>query len=86
MTISQRRPQRVLGVQAYPDQDARALYGRELHFLSFLAASGVSITADIAAIYATKGRFGQEINFNSYGSPFPSSTSRALFAKALARL
>jgi hypothetical protein len=51
-----------------------------------ITASGVSITADIAAIYATKGRFGQEINFNSYGSPFPSSTARALVAKAVARL
>jgi hypothetical protein len=51
-----------------------------------ISASGVSITADIAAVYATKGKFGQEINFNSYGSPFPPSTSKALVAKALARL
>jgi len=51
-----------------------------------ITASGVSITADIAAIYTTKGKFGQEINFNSYGAAFPSSTARALVAKAVARL
>jgi hypothetical protein len=53
-----------------------------------VTASGVSITADIAAIYATKGKFTQDINFNSYGSgsPFPSATARMLVAKAEARL
>ena len=51
-----------------------------------ITANGVSFTGEIAAIYFIKGRFGQEINFNSYGSTFPSPTARALTAKAAALL
>jgi hypothetical protein len=51
-----------------------------------ITSNGVSFTGEIAAVYFIKGKLGQEINFNSYGSTFPSSTARALTAKAAARL
>jgi hypothetical protein len=47
---------------------------------------GVSITADIQAVFYVKGKFGQQITFNSYGSTFPAATAKSLTATALNRL
>ena len=36
-----------------------------------ITAEGISVTANITAVYYVKGKFGQEIDFNAYGSAFP---------------
>jgi hypothetical protein len=47
---------------------------------------GVSITAVIQAVFYVKGKFGQQITFNSYGPPFPAATAKSLTATAINRL
>jgi hypothetical protein len=47
---------------------------------------GVSLTITSTAVYSIKGKFGQEIDFNSYGTAFPASISRALTAAATSHL
>jgi hypothetical protein len=47
-----------------------------------ISKQGVSLTATITAVYSIKGKFGQQIDFNSYGTPFPPATSRAVTAAA----
>ena len=36
-----------------------------------ISEQGVSLKAVITAVYYVKGKFGQEIDFNSYGPAFP---------------
>jgi len=47
---------------------------------------GVSLTATIASVYYVKGKFGQEIDFYSYGSSFPSAIAQPITAIAVNRL
>jgi hypothetical protein len=49
-------------------------------------AKGSSYTTKIAAVYAIKGKFGQQIEFYSYGTSFPASIARPLTATAVHRL
>jgi hypothetical protein len=51
-----------------------------------ITSQGQSLTVNITVSYAIKGTLGQEVNFNSYGSPFPATLSRSLTAAALSRL
>jgi hypothetical protein len=51
-----------------------------------IAAQGLSVTDDIAAVYVIKGKLGQQIDFNSYGTAFPASIARTLTATAAHRL
>jgi hypothetical protein len=57
-----------------------------LHITIPVTSQGQSLTVNIAVVYAVKGTLGQEISFNSYGSPFPASISTSLTAIALKRL
>lgn len=51
-----------------------------------ISEQGVSLTAVITAVYYIKGKFGQQIDFNSYGPAFPTSLAESLTATALHRL
>jgi hypothetical protein len=51
-----------------------------------VSEQGASITARIIAIYYVKGKLGQQIDFNSYGSAFPTSLAKSLTAVAINRL
>jgi hypothetical protein len=51
-----------------------------------ISEQGVSLTAVITAVYYIKGKFGQEVDFNSYGPAFPTSLAQSLTATALHRL
>jgi hypothetical protein len=51
-----------------------------------ISDEGVSITATIEAVYYVNGSRGQQIDFNSYGSPFPASISKSLTSTAFNRL
>ena len=51
-----------------------------------ISEQGVSLTAVITTIYYIKGKFGQQINLNSYGPAFPTSLAQSLTATALHRL
>ena len=46
----------------------------------------VPITAKLAVVFYRRGRFVQQIEFNSYGVAFPASTAKALTAAAIQRL
>ncbi len=47
---------------------------------------GVSLTAVVELVFYVKGKFGQQLAFNSYGSPFPAATANSLTSTALNRL
>ncbi len=47
---------------------------------------GVSVTAVIELVYYVKGKFGQQLSLNSYGSAFPTSTAKSLVSTAINRL
>jgi hypothetical protein len=51
-----------------------------------ITAQGQSLTVNISAVYYVKGTLGQQVDFNSYGSPFPSLISLALSSTAFNRL
>ena len=51
-----------------------------------ITAQGISVTANIAAVYYVKGKYGQQIDFNSYGSSFPTTTAQSLTTTAINRL
>jgi hypothetical protein len=51
-----------------------------------ITEQGVSLTAVITAVYYVKGKFGQQIDFNSYGPAFPTSLAKSLTTTALHRL
>jgi len=51
-----------------------------------ITAQGQSLTVSISAVYYVKGALGQQIDFNSYGSPFPALLSLALSSTAFHRL
>jgi hypothetical protein len=51
-----------------------------------LPVSDQGVTAVIQAVFYVKGKFGQQITFNSYGSPFPAATAKSLTATAVNRL
>jgi hypothetical protein len=51
-----------------------------------ISEQGVSITAKITAVYFIKGKFGQQVDFNSYGPVFPASVAKTLTATASHRL
>jgi hypothetical protein len=51
-----------------------------------ITADGTSITANIAAVYYVKGKFGQEIDFNAYGSTFPTAIAQPIITTAINRL
>jgi hypothetical protein len=47
---------------------------------------GVSLTAVVELVYYVKGKFGHQLSFNSYGSPFPAATANSLASIAFNRL
>jgi hypothetical protein len=51
-----------------------------------ISSQGISVTATIAAVYYVKGKFGQQIDFNSYGSAFPSGIAKSITTVAINRL
>jgi hypothetical protein len=51
-----------------------------------ISEQGVSLTAVITTVYYVKGKFGQQIDLNSYGPAFPTSLAQSLTATALHRL
>jgi hypothetical protein len=51
-----------------------------------ISEQGVSLKAVITSVYYIKGKFGQEIDFNSYGPAFPPALAKSLTATALHRL
>ncbi len=51
-----------------------------------ISAQGISVTANIAAVYYVKGKFGQQIDFNSYGTAFPSAIAKSITTVAINRL
>jgi hypothetical protein len=51
-----------------------------------ISEQGVSLNAVITAVYYIKGKYGQEIDFNSYGPAFPASLANSMTATALHRL
>jgi hypothetical protein len=51
-----------------------------------ISEQGISITAKITAVYFFKGKYGQQIDFNSYGPAFPTSVAKTLTATASHRL
>ena len=51
-----------------------------------ITADGTSVTANIAAVYYVKGKFGQEIDFNAYGSAFPTAIAQPIITTAINRL
>jgi hypothetical protein len=51
-----------------------------------ITSEGVSITANITAVYYIKGNLGQQIDFNSYGTSFPTAIAKALTTVAIHRL
>jgi hypothetical protein len=51
-----------------------------------ISEQGVSITAKITAVYFIKGKYGQQVDFNSYGPVFPASVAKTLIATASHRL
>jgi hypothetical protein len=48
-----------------------------------ITAEGVPITAKLTVVYWTKGKLGQQIEFNSYGAAFPAALARSLTAVAI---
>jgi hypothetical protein len=51
-----------------------------------ISEQGVSLKAVITAVYYVKGKYGQEIDFNSYGPAFPPAVAKSLTTTALHRL
>jgi hypothetical protein len=45
-------------------------------------SQGVNVTAMITAVYFVKGKLGQQITFNSYGTTFPASISKHVTSEA----
>lgn len=51
-----------------------------------ITVQGASVTANIAAIYYVKGKFGQQVDFNAYGSAFPAPIAQSITTVAINRL
>jgi hypothetical protein len=51
-----------------------------------ISGPGISVNANLTAVYFVHGNLGQQISFNGYGPPFPAALAQKLTAVAQGRL